>query len=80
MWNRKTEVSKVVHNFMTQLLGIGKKTSNNGILAECGKYPLGMKIFILIFRYWIRLRASENKYMQEVYKLERQKLKDGDVS
>ena len=76
IWNRKLEVNKVVHNFITQLLGIGKKTSNNGILAECGKYPLYMKIFVQIFRYWVRIRTSENKYMQEVYKLERQKWKD----
>ena len=73
MWNMKLEINRVVHNFIKQILGVGKKTSTNGILAECGKYPLCMKIYILIIRYWIRLRTSKNKYMQDLYKSEKQK-------
>ena len=77
MWNIKLEINKVAHNFIKQILGVGKKTSNNGVLAECGKYPLCMKIYIQIIRYWTRLRTSESKYMQELYKLEQQKRKMG---
>ena len=40
MWNIKLEINKVVQNFIKQILGVGKNTSNNGILAECGKYLL----------------------------------------
>ena len=65
MWNMKLEINRVVHNFIKQILGVGKKTSTNGILAECGKYPLSMKIYILIIRYWLRLCTSKNKYMQK---------------
>ena len=46
IWNMKLEINKVVHNYIKQILGVGKKTSTNGILAECGKYPLCMKKYI----------------------------------
>ena len=46
-----------VENYIRRLLGVGKKTSTKGMLIECGKYPLYMKVFIHIIRYWIRLKS-----------------------
>ena len=57
MWGRKMEINKVLENYIRQLLGVGKKTSTKGRLIECGKYPLCMKVFIHIIRYWISLKS-----------------------
>ena len=43
------------------------------MLIECGKYPLCMKVYIHIIRYWIRLKSLDNKYMQEMLDIYLQK-------
>ena len=43
------------------------------MLIECGKYPLCMKVYIHIIRYWIRLKSLDNKYMQEMLDIDLQK-------
>ena len=47
------------------------------MLIECGKYPLCMKVYIQIIRYWIRLKSLDNKYMQEMLEIDLQKKMDG---
>ena len=76
MWHIKLEISSVVKNYIQQILGVNKRTSVNGILSECGKFPLCMRSYIQIIRYWIRLH-TDNKYMQEIYDLELQKRREG---
>ena len=43
------------------------------MLIEYGKYPLCMKVYIHIIRYWIRLQSLDNKYMQEMFDIDLQK-------
>ena len=75
MWSQKLEINKVLKSYIQQILGVNKKTSNNGLLTECGKFPLCMKAYIQIIRYWVRLQTLDNKYMQELLKSELNKVK-----
>ena len=45
MWDTGKELNKVIIGFLRQLLGVNKKTTNIGVLAETGKYPIAIKIF-----------------------------------
>ena len=65
IWNQNDEISKVLNSFLRQILGVRKKTTTWGILSETGKYPLIMKVYIQIMKYWTRLLHIESKYMQE---------------
>ena len=64
MWDVGEEVNKVTISFLRQLLGVHKKTSNLAVLGETGKYPLSVKIFIHILKYWFRLKNSENSLLR----------------
>ena len=64
IWETGAEVNKVVLSFLRQLLGVHKKTSNLAILGETGKYPLSLKIYVHIFKYWSRLSTSENELLK----------------
>ena len=57
MWDTGKELNKVIIGFLRQLLGVNKKTTNIGVLAETGKYPIAIKIFDQIIRYWPRLKT-----------------------
>ena len=65
IWNQGDQISKVINSFFRQILGVGKKTTTWGILTETGKYPIILKAYIQIIKYWIRLLDIESKYMQE---------------
>ena len=65
IWNQNDEINKVLNSFLRQILGVRKKTTTWGILSETGKYPLIMKVYIQIMKYWTRLLNIESKYMQE---------------
>ena len=64
MWNVECDVNKVTLSFLRQLLGVHKKTSSLALLGETGKYPLSVKIFQLIVKYWFRMTYSENTFLQ----------------
>ena len=64
MWDVGGDVNKVTLSFLRQLLGVHKKTSNLALLGETGKYPLSVKIFQQIVKYWFRLTYSENTFLQ----------------
>ena len=64
MWEVGAEVNMVTLNFLRQLLGVHKKTPNLAIMGETGKYPLSLKVYIQIFKYWSRLSTSENELLK----------------
>ena len=49
MWDHGTEINKVCMNFLRQILGVHKKTSNIALMTETGKYPTIMKVFLHIY-------------------------------
>ena len=59
MWEGK-EVDKVLKGFLRQILGINKKTTNMDILAETGKFPLSVNIYIQMMKYWVRLLTTDS--------------------
>ena len=63
MWDIGKEVNKVTLSFLRQVLGVHKKTTNIAILSETGKYPVAMKIFVHIIKYWLRLHTTDNKLL-----------------
>ena len=64
MWDVGGEVNKVTLSFLRQTLGVHKKTPNLAILGEMGKYPISVKIFTHIVKYWFRLALSENALLK----------------
>jgi hypothetical protein len=64
MWDVGSEVNKVILSFLRQTLGVHKKTSNLAIFGETGKYPISVKIFVHILKYWYRLKYSENHLLK----------------
>ena len=68
MWDLGSEVNKVVLSFVRQLLGVHKKTTNLATLSETGKYPLSVKIFVRIIKYWFRIYTSQNILLQACLK------------
>ena len=69
MWDIGIEPNKVILSFLRQILGVHKKTSNIAILSETGKYPISIKIFNAIIKYWLRLHASNNTLLSEALTL-----------
>ena len=59
MWEIGKEINKVVIGFLRQILGVHKKTTNIAVLSETGKFPISLKMFKHIIRYWRRIATSE---------------------
>ena len=57
---KSADVEKVHLNFCKNVLGVGKKTSNNMVYFELGRLPLNVKMKLRIFKYWIKLKTTEN--------------------
>ena len=64
MWTYSPETEKVIHGLLRLTLGVGKKTTRLGMLAEVGKYPLCMKIYIQTMKYYVRLISTDNKLLK----------------
>ena len=75
MWDVGKEANKVIIGFLRQLLGVHKKTTNIAVLAETGKYPIALNIFIRIIKYWIRVNNSENRLLSGAVNANRELLK-----
>ena len=65
MWNIGSEINKVILSFIRQILGVQKKPCNIAILSETGKYPIAIKVFNAIIKYWLRLHSSEKGLILE---------------
>ena len=64
MWNLSSEMDRVVYGLLRQTLGLQKKTTRLGMLAEVGKHPLSMRIYIQTMKYYVRLLSTESKLLQ----------------
>ena len=67
IWTRGEEINEVSNNFLRLVLGVNKTTPNIGIIGETGKYPIILKAYIQIMKYWVRLISVESKYMQNAH-------------
>ena len=50
------------------------------ILAETGKYPIIMKIYTYIIKYWLRISTTENKLLNAAYTNDKENQKNGKQS
>ena len=80
IWKNKFKINDVSHSFLKQILGVTKYTSNIATLAECGKFPLQLKIYVQIIKYWMRLFSNESIYMQKIHLAEIKKCEDNKPS
>ena len=67
MWDSSSELNKVILSFLRQILGVHKKTTNIAVMAETGKFPICLKIFSHIVKYWMRISTTKNKLLQQAY-------------
>ena len=67
-WEMGEEVNKVVLSFLRQILGVNKKSTNMAILSEVGKYPICIRMYEQILKYWIRVSTSDNILLHKSYK------------
>ena len=67
MWDMGKEINQVTIGFIRQLLGVNKKSTNLAVLAETGKYPICIKIFERIMKYWTRISTSTNILLRESF-------------
>ncbi len=62
-----SDVEKVHLSFCKNILGVHKKTSNDMIYAELGRYPLNIIRKFRIFKYWMKLVNSDNCILKNCY-------------
>ena len=74
------QITKVVYSFLRRVLGVSKTTSNFGILSETGKFPIILKAYIQIMKYWVRLLSTKNEYAQNTHLSNLQQWKNNKTS
>ena len=61
------DVEKVHLNFCKNILSVGKKTANNMVYFELGRLPLTVKMKLRIFKYWLKLKTTDNCVLKSCY-------------
>ena len=64
MWTYSSDIDKVTYGLLRQTLGLQKKTTRLGMLAEVGKHPLCMRMYIQIMKYYVRLISTNSKLLK----------------
>jgi hypothetical protein len=67
MWDSCSELNTVVLSFLRQILGVHKKTTNLGLLAETGKFPICLKVFSYIMKYWMRVSTTSKSMLKQAF-------------
>ena len=62
-------MNKVILGTLRGLLGVHKKTTNMGLMSETGKFPICLKIFTQIIKYWMRLRTTDKSMLREAHNI-----------
>ena len=70
MWDIGNELNRVYIGFARQILGVHKKSSNIAIHAETGKFPICIKIFSRVIKYWTRLQTTKQPLLAAARDLE----------
>ena len=67
----KSKETERIHrylNFGKRILKVKSTTSNGGIYGELERYPLYIKRYVRLIRYWINLLTTDNTILAMVYK------------
>ena len=69
IWETGHELNKVVLGTLRGIMGVHKKTTNMGLMSETGKFPICLKIFTQIIKYWMRLRTTDKSMLLEAHNI-----------
>ena len=75
-FHRGQDIEKIHIQFCKRLLGVRKGTCNDFIYSELGRFPLQIIRKLRIFKYWIKLRNTNNIILRAVYE-DMEQNKDG---
>ena len=75
-FHRGQDIEKIHIQFCKRLLGVWKGTCNDFIYSELGRFPLQIIRKLRIFKYWIKLRNTNNIILRAVYE-DMEQNKDG---
>ena len=66
-FHKAPDIEKIHLNFCKRLLGVKKSTANFMVYQELGRLPLGIIRKFRIFKYWLKLKNSDNCILQACY-------------
>ena len=66
-FHKAPDVEKVHLMFCKKLLGVKKSTSNYMVYCELGRLPLRIYRLLRIFKYWLKVRNSQNCITKSCY-------------
>ena len=66
-FHQAPDVEKIHLKFCKRILGLDKRTCNNFVYHELGRYPLAVIRKVRIMKYWMKLRSSNNCILQACY-------------
>ena len=67
MYHKGAELEKIHLNFLKNILGVKKTTSNCLTYFECGRLPLRIIRIIRMFKFWFRLLCTDNCILKHSY-------------
>ena len=62
-------VEKAHLSFCKFILGVSKKATNIAVMGELGRYPLFLEVLLNMFKYYIRLKKSDDLLLKEAFNL-----------
>ena len=66
-FHKAPDVEKVHLNFCKKLLGVNKRTNNSLVYCELGRFPLQIRRKLRIFKYWLKIKNTNNCILKECY-------------
>jgi hypothetical protein len=66
-FHKGPDVEKVHLNFCKNIFGVNKRTDKNMIYSELGRFPLYIKRKLRIFKYWLKIKNTNNCILKECY-------------
>ena len=64
------QLENVQIRFCKKVIGVPKKTSNEAVLGECGRYPLMLQYTVKCIKYWLKLLVMPNtRYPKACYNM-----------
>jgi hypothetical protein len=67
-YTKSKEVERIHLKFCKRILNVNKTTSSMGVYGELGRYPLFIKRYLCLIKYWFKLLKTDNVILQYVYK------------
>ena len=76
-FSKSKELERVQLKFSKQILGVRSNSSNAAIYGELGRFPLYIKRYVLILKYWLKLLHTDNVILKRIYQNSLERCKSG---